>query len=121
MNRLDWLLISLCAVAFCGLVVTTKKAQAHDPQTYQADSLADAKSDAYGVCCNGDDYTKVRVNEWEPTDTGWRVRWQGKWYDAPRRTKVSNMDNPDGEAKVWINGPDGGPFYVRCFMPGQLS
>lgn len=120
MNQLDWLLIALCAAAFCGIVVNTKKASAHDPRTHLADALSEAKSDAYGRCCSGDDYMYVRVQDWETTETGYRVRIGGKWLNAGRNVKVNNMTNPDGEAKVWVFG-DGETTYIRCFLPGTLS
>lgn len=116
LKAVDWLLVALCTVSF--LAVWSSTGRAHDPMTHQVDELANAKSDAYGVCCSGDDY--VRVSTWETTATGYRVMYKGQWFDASRDTKVSNMDNPDGEAKVWINGVEGA-WYVRCFMPGAQS
>lgn len=92
------------------------RAYAHDPATHQADDLSDARSEAYGTCCVGDDYHKLRVEQWEPTDNGWRILYKGQWLDASRRTKVKNMPNPDGDAKVWIFNEE--TPYVRCFMPG---
>lgn len=109
---------ALVLATFIWVFATTHKARAHDPQTHQADSLSEAKSDAYGVCCDGKDY--LRVTDWETTDKGFRVYAHGKWYEASRSVKVSNMQNPDGEAKVWINGPVEAQ-YIRCFMPGTLG
>jgi hypothetical protein len=94
------------------------RAWAHDPETHQANSLADAYSQAYGKCCTGDDY--VLISTWERTDTGYRVMYQGQWLDVAQNVKVSNMVNPDGEAKAWIFGEPETP-YVRCFMPGASS
>ncbi len=92
------------------------KAYAHDPNTHQPDSLSEARSKLFGSCCIGDDYQKIRVENWETTATGWRVFYKGKWLDVPKLAKVYNMDNPDGEAKAWIFN-DTDP-YVRCFMAG---
>lgn len=115
-----WYLGAAALLAFfMTIFATTHHPRAHSPDTHQADDLSNAKSDAYGVCCNGEDY--VRVSTWETTAEGYRVMYKGQWFEASRRVKVSNMDNPDGEAKVWINGPEGGPFYIRCFMPGARS
>lgn len=118
MKPLDYLLIVLCCAVFAGIAVGAKKAHAHNPTTHKPDELSDAYSDAYGKCCMGDDYHKLRVEEWENTDTVWRINWHGQWLDVPRRAKVKNMDNPDGDAKAWVFGePD--TTYVRCFMPGM--
>lgn len=94
------------------------RAWAHDPLTHQADSLADARSEAFGQCCDGTDYH--RVETWETTATGYRVMYKGQWLEGSRRVKVNNMDNPDGEAKVWIYGEPDTP-YIRCFMQGARS
>lgn len=110
----------ILAVLMLSFILWPKAARAHDPQTHQVDDLANAKSDAFGTCCNGDDYVYIRVSDWETTDTGYRIFVNGRWLEAKRNVKVSNMQNPDGEAKVWINGPKDDP-YVRCFMPGALG
>jgi hypothetical protein len=94
------------------------RAWAHDHG--QADDLANAKNQNNDVCCVGDDYTKLRIEEWETTESGWRIRWHGQWLDVPRRAKVGNMVNPDGDAKAWVFGAME-TTYVRCFMPGALS
>lgn len=103
-----------------GLLTFTGKAHAHDPSTHQADDLSKATSEAFGSCCVGDDYNKLRVGEWETTETGYRVFYKGRWLEGSRRTKVSNMENPDGEAKAWIFG-EGDTAYIRCFMAGARS
>lgn len=97
-----------------------KKAHAHDLDTHQADDLSKATSEAFGSCCVGDDYAKLVVGEWETTQTGYRVFYKGRWLEASRRVKVSNRENPDGEAKAWIFG-EGDTAYIRCFMAGARS
>lgn len=110
----------LCVLMLAFIFTGGHRAWAHSPDTHQADELSDAYSDAYGKCCVGDDYHKLRIEQWETTDTGWRINWHGQWLDVPRRARVSNMDNPDGDAKAWVFGePD--TTYVRCFMPGAQS
>lgn len=101
-------------LAFCST------GHAHNPDTHQMDELGDAYSEAYGKCCVGDDYHKLRVEQWESTDTGWRVNWHGQWLDVPRNARVKNVQNPDGDAKVWVFGEPHNT-YVRCFMPGALG
>jgi hypothetical protein len=120
MKPVDWLLISLCAAVFCGVAFNTKKAHSHDPLTHQANELAEAKSEAYGKCCDGSDFAYVRVQDWETTDTGYRVRIGNRWLEAPRSVKVRNVPNIDGEAKVWVYG-SGDTMYIRCFLEGALS
>lgn len=119
MKTVDWLIVALCCAAFAGIVVPLK-AHAHDPATHQMDELSNATSDAYGKCCVGDDYHKLRIEEWETTDDGWRIRWHGQWLDVPRRAKVHNVQNPDADAKAWVFGAME-TTYVRCFLPGALS
>lgn len=110
--------LSVLMLAF--IVTGGHKAWAHNPDTHQADDLGNAYSEAYGKCCIGDDYHKLRIEEWEPTEKGWRIRWHGEWLEVPRNAKVKNMRNPDGDAKAWVFGePD--TIYVRCFMPGALT
>lgn len=121
MKKLDWLLIAVAVVVFATMVaLKPKKAHAHDPNTHQADDLSKATSEAFGSCCVGDDYSKLVVGEWETTETGYRVFYKGRWLEGSRRTKVSNMENPDGEAKAWIFG-EGDTAYIRCFMAGARS
>ncbi len=110
-------ILSLAMLAF--IFGGGHKAYAHDPQTHQADSLSEARSKMFGSCCIGDDYQKIRVENWETTDNGWRVLYHGQWLDVPKLAKVSNMTNPDGEAKAWIFNAEAP--YVRCFMPGTVS
>lgn len=94
------------------------KAHAHNPDTHQPDALSDARSDAYGMCCSGDDY--VRISTWETMATGYRIMYKGEWLEGSRGVKVNNMENPDGEAKAWIYNMGGKP-YIRCFMAGARS
>lgn len=92
----------------------TPRARAHDPNTHQADDLSKATSEAFGLCCNGQDWSRVSI--WETTTTGYRIMYKGEWLDGPRGVKVKNIPNPDGEAKAWIYYMEGKP-YIRCFMP----
>ena len=120
MTRQDWYLVG-AAVLACVLVdcaLMPHKAHAHNPLTHAADNLSDATSDAYGVCCSGDDYHIIQ--EWETTATGYRIKFKGEWIEAKRNVKVSNMTNPDGEAKAWIYYSEQRP-YIRCFMEGALG
>ncbi len=112
--------IVLIALALGFIFGGGHRALAHSPETHQADDLADAYADAYGKCCVGDEYSRLRIEEWEPTENGWRIHWHGQWLDVPRNAKVRNVANPDGEAKAWVFGT-GDTTYVRCFMAGQLS
>lgn len=114
-------LVVVAAIACFALLVSSlsHKAHAHNPQTHQPDALSSAYSDAYGKCCSGFDYNNLRTEEWEPTATGWRVKWHGQWLDVPRSAKVKNMTNPDGDAKVWVYGEPSNT-YVRCFLPGAM-
>jgi hypothetical protein len=120
-NRLDWLLISLCCVAFAAVVIPAKKAHSHDPNTHQANELANARSKQGGLCCDGTDYTYVTPYSWERTEKGYRVHLKGAWLEIPKDFEVNNMRNPDGEAKVWIVFDEMGAPFVRCFMPGMES
>lgn len=117
-------MLKLLAAAGLALAMLTfacgHKAHAHDPANHQADDLSKATSEAFGSCCVGDDYNKLVVGEWETTETGYRVFYKGRWLEGSRRTKVSNMENPDGEAKAWIFG-EGDTAYIRCFMAGARS
>lgn len=115
----DTFVIAVVSLLFITGLVHIKRAHAHDPSTHQADSLSEAKSKLYGSCCIGDDYQKIRVEEWEPTATGWRVLHKGQWLDVPKLAKVDNMTNPDGDAKAWIFNAENP--YVRCFMPGAMG
>lgn len=121
MKKIDWYLVGavVLAAVICD-VAFSPKARAHNPDTHQVDDLGEAKSKLYGSCCVGDDYQKLRTENWETTATGWRVFHKGRWLEVPKLAKVYNMDNPDGEAKVWIFGADG-EEYVRCFMAGARS
>lgn len=110
---------TLLAIAMLSFA-TSHKSHAHDPGTHQVDELSKATSEAFGSCCIGDDYSKLRVDEWETTETGYRVFYKGRWLESSRRTKVNNMENPDGEAKAWIFG-EGDTAYIRCFMAGARS
>lgn len=116
----DFLLVLACVFLFVMICVVNfpRKAHAHDPGTHQEDSLANAKSDAYGLCCNGQDWS--RISTWETTATGYRIMYKGEWLEGSRRVKVNNMQNPDGEAKAWIYFMDDKP-YIRCFMAGALG
>ncbi len=100
-------------------VYGTKPARAHNPISHVADDLAEAYSEAYGKCCVGFEYENLRIEEWEPTENGWRIHWKGQWLDVPRSAKVKNLPNPDGIAKAWVFG-SGDNAYVRCFMAGTL-
>lgn len=92
------------------------KARAHDPNTHQANELSNARSKHGGLCCNGEDYT--RISTWERTDKGYRIHFGGQWVNLPREAEVNNMHNPDGEAKAWVFFDENGEPFVRCFMRG---
>lgn len=116
-----WYVVIAAVVAVAMLAFAwTPKAHAHDPDTHQSDDLAKATSEAFGSCCVGDDYNKLRVGDWESTSSGYRVFYKGRWLEGSRRVKVNNMENPDGEAKAWIFG-EGDTAYIRCFMAGARS
>lgn len=115
----DLAIVGILALLFLVMCTELKRARAHNPDTHQADALSEAYSEAYGKCCLGDDYHKLRVEEWETTSTGWRAKWHGQWLDIPKSARVRNVMNPDGDAKIWVFGePDS--TYVRCFMPGAV-
>jgi hypothetical protein len=90
-------------------------AQAHDPRTHQVTSLGSAKSKAGTLCCDGKDYTIP--SNWERTPDGFRVLIRDTWLTVPKDAVVSNVPNPDIEAKVWLLTAEG-VMLVRCFMPG---
>lgn len=92
------------------------RAWAHDPNTHQADELANARSKIGGLCCDGKDYT--RVSTWERTERGYRIHFGGRWVHFPKEAEVDNMHNPDGEAKAWVAFDEQGEPFVRCFMRG---
>lgn len=96
------------------------RAWAHDPHTHHADAFSKAKSKKGNLCCDGNDYTYVSPSSWERTETGFRVYVQKQWVDIPADALVTNMTNPDGEAKVWLY-TDGGKLHARCFMAGTES
>ena len=110
------LIVFMLAFTFTG----GTRAWAHDPNTHLADGYATARSKKGTLCCDGSDYTYVSPRSWERTQTGYRVHVQGKWVDVPADALVTNMKNPDGEAKVWLY-TDGDKPFARCFMPGAES
>ncbi len=119
-NIINFLLLlgSVVLAIFMFIAVYGTKARAHSPDTHQTDSLADAKSEAYGLCCNGEDW--VRISQWETTASGYRIFYKGEWLEGSRSVKVRNIPNPDADAKAWIYYMEGKP-YIRCFMPSAQS
>ena len=118
-----WYLVAallLMALSITYTVMGGRKAFAHDPHTHLADAFSTAKSKSGTLCCDGNDYTYVSPSSWERTDTGFRVYVQKQWVDIPIDALVTNMTNPDGEAKVWLY-TDSGQVFARCFMPGVES
>jgi len=111
----------ICATSIVFLALAwTPTVQAHDPLTHQANSFSSAKNKSNKPCCDGSDYTYVNPGSWERTDKGFRIRVEGKEVEIPADAEVSNMKNPDGEAKVWLY-LDGNVLRARCFMPGAES
>jgi hypothetical protein len=108
-------LVSIAVLAF--ILSGGTSALAHDPRTHQVDELANARSKAGGLCCDGKDYTIPY--SWERTERGYRIHFGGRWVDIPKDAEVNNMRNPDGEAKAWLAFDEQGEPYVRCFMPGM--
>jgi len=119
--RFNPYLMGACGLAALMLAFTFTggtRAWAHDPKTHQADGYSQARSKKGTLCCDGSDYTYVAPSSWERTDAGFRVFTQGQWVDVPADALVVNMQNPDGEAKVWLYS-DGGKLFARCFMRGM--
>lgn len=88
---------------------------AHDPHTHLANQLGAARSHAFGLCCDGKDY--IIPTDWQRSDIGYRVLIGTRWHDVPKEAEVTNMRNPDMEAKVWLLQSEG-ETWIRCFMPG---
>lgn len=107
-------------LCFLMVAFTLKRAWPHDPHTHLADGYSMAKSKKGDLCCDGKDYSYLNPHSWERTETGFRVRVEGKWVDIPADAEVGNMRNPDGEAKVWLY-KDGETVRARCFMVGTES
>lgn len=120
--RTPWYLVLAAFLAAFMVIYATspRKSWAHDPNTHLADGFSAAKSKKGDLCCDGKDYTYVSPRSWERTDKGYRIRVHGRWVDVPADALVTNMVNPDGEAKVWLY-EEGGQFFARCFMPGAES
>jgi hypothetical protein len=119
-SRINPYLFAATALAALMLAFTFtggSRAWAHDPNTHQANDLANAKSKVGGICCDGKDYHLIST--WERTDLGYRIHFGGQWVHLPREAEVNNMPNPDGEAKAWVAFDEGGVPYVRCFMRGM--
>lgn len=113
-------LASILAVFMLAFTFTGgSKAWAHNPHTHQVDELANARSPRGGLCCDGKDY--FIPSSWEREDTGYRIHFGGKWILVPKDAEVTNMRNPDGEAKAWLIFDESGEPLVRCFMPGMES
>lgn len=108
-----WLGIFLAGASLPGSVV-----YGHDPHTHQVNSLSDARSVQWGLCCNGKDYTVP--NDWKQVEGGYKVLIGTVWLDVPKEAEVTNMRNPDMEAKVWLLQGEG-ETYVRCFLPGAMT
>jgi hypothetical protein len=90
--------------------------QAHEPQTHQANELADARNKVGGMCCDGQDY-EIPL-DWKRTDFGFRIKLVGHgWLDADAQVEVANKKK-DGEARAWLYSDEMGGWHVRCFMPG---
>ncbi len=117
-NVLVWLGI-FCSGAGISSIVVATRVHGHDPYTHQANSLSDARSPKGGLCCDGKDYNVPQ--DWKQKDEGgYKVLIGKQWLDVPPEAEVTNMKNPDMEAKVWlyyINGEQ----TVRCFLPGGLT
>lgn len=110
MKRID-VLLSVIGVS----VLLSFPCMAHDPLTHQANSLGTARSVQWGLCCDGKDY--IVPADWEPVEGGYRVLINKVWLPVPKEAEVTNMKNPDLEAKVWLLQGEG-EVYVRCFMRG---
>ncbi len=114
-NALCWLVIFLAGSGMVCIIVATR-VHAHDPHTHQANALADAKSPLHGLCCSGDDY--IIPGDWSQNEDGsYHVLIGKDWIDVPKEAEVTNMKNPDMEAKAWVYYLNGKPV-ARCFMPG---
>lgn len=115
-NALCWIGIFLAGTGMASIVVAAR-VHGHDPLTHQANALSDARSTGWGLCCNGKDYTVPK--DWSRNDDGsYRVLIDKAWLPVPKEAEVTNMRNPDMEAKVWFIYGEG-EVFVRCFMPGS--
>lgn len=112
-----WLGIFLCTAGM-SLTVTATRVHGHDPLTHQVNSLGDARSIGWGLCCNGKDY--IVPKDWKQVEGGYKVLIGTVWLDVPKDAEVTNMQNPDMEAKVWLLQGEG-ESYVRCFMRGAQT
>lgn len=113
-NALCWLGIFLAGADISSIILATR-VHGHDPLTHQVNSLSAARSPQGGLCCTGNDY--VVPQDWKQSGVGYKVLIGAVWLDVPKEAEVTNMRNPDMEAKVWLMYMEGEQI-VRCFLPG---
>jgi hypothetical protein len=70
-----------------------------------------------GVCCDGKD--SIEPAAWRIGPKGNQVRLSGEveWIDVPPGAVV-RQPNVLNRPQVWLYRDDGGPWQVRCFLPG---
>ncbi len=74
-----------------------------------------------GLCCDGKD--SIEPAAWRVGPAGYQVMLSGEteWIDVPPGSMVQ-QPNILNRAQVWTyRYGDGGPWQIRCFMPGPVS
>lgn len=105
------------AVVLMALILA---AHAHDHDAPNLDSWYQGlESPGGGPCCDGPgvDALKLEDPDWELGPNGYRVFFEGQWFDVPD-DRVLKEPNRLGPAIVWPGPYINGVRTVRCFMPG---
>lgn len=126
------------ALTIAAILLTSLFAHARDDGRYAGSPLKpwfDQLKSKLGACCSDADGTAVSDADWESNDGHFRVRLGDVWMDVPDsavitgpnlagRTMVWPTRRQRGDARDFLGpNPPYGPedWYVRCFIPGQMT
>lgn len=109
------------------LSLTISMASARDDGRYANSPLKpwfDSLRSGKGPCCSDADGSAVQDADWVSSDSHYRVKLEGEWFDVPDEA-VLKQPNLYGKTMVWPI------FYrsmgkldrveIRCFIPGSMT
>lgn len=106
------------ALVIIGLVFLMKPAFGHDHSRPELNGwLKSLHSKSNTWCCDGSDTDAI--DDWETKGSGYRVKFEGRWFDVPDSAIVDGP-NKSGGPLLWMS-KGWGEREVRCFMPGSLT
>lgn len=120
MSGRSWLALIVFSIVLLIVALCIHPVRAHDHNRPELNEwMAKLHSKGGAWCCNGDDNDPIDDVDNKAKGGGFRVKYQGKWYDVPPEAIVEGP-NKSGGPILWMY-KGWGDVKPRCFMAGPLT